>query len=57
MDARIEICVFKYTTANVQGLVTILHVLLYFCLIFLLDNANALSFVELNVCSNSKSSF
>ena len=57
MDARIEICVFKYTTANVQGLVTILHVLLYFCLIFLLDKANALSFVELNVCSNSKSSF
>lgn len=57
MDARIEICVFKYMTANVQGLVTILHVVLSFCLIFLLDEANALSFVELNVCSNGKSSF
>lgn len=57
MDARIEICVFKYMTANVQGLVTILHVVLSFCLIFLLDEANPLSFVELNVCSNGKSSF
>lgn len=57
MDARIEICVFNYMTANVQELVIILYVVLSFYLIFLLNKEDALSFTELNVCSNSKSSF
>ena len=57
MDARIEICVFNYMTANVQELVIILYVVSSFYLIFLLNKEDALSFTELNVCSNSKSSF